>query len=644
VRGRIGLVTLLAFGALASPAHADHFFVDPASSTEGNPCNTSANACHTISNAIGQARTTTGGDLITVAAGTYNETVDLTNTADAGDELAGAGSSTGGTVIQHPGTFFGVELDVGTPNSNDAANGILVHDLRVVVPVGAGSKNGIGVNDTGETVRNVVVDMQDGTNSSTAVYAVAPGSIENVSVSGNWTGDGIDTVSGGDAGARVSIQDSAVTSSGTPLDVVPDAGINVDRTSLERVNTSGPAVDVTAVSTTIDSSLILGGKPAVAMEGNNSGASMLLRNDTIDAANRGTNDSGSGVDAVSLTDFSEQGTVELRSSIAVENQSSTVNGNGATSSVSCSASDVPNQTQAAGGGNGSIQCGNASGNSSSTPGQLFVDAIGGDFHLRSTSPAIDTGSAAPLDVGESATDLAGNPRVVDGKCDGVARRDKGAFELQFVGPCPDSDGDGVVDARDNCPTVPNPSQANSDGDAQGDACDTDRDNDGVQDGADNCPNTFNPGQKDSDKDGKGDTCDPLTSARCGNLQLGTPRKDVLKGTALGDRLLGFEGNDTLTGLAGNDCLDGGDGADKLDGGTGNDKLVGGDGNDRLLGGAGNDTLDGGSGKDVLNAGAGNDKVFAIDGQKDTIDCGAGIDSAQVDRLDRVKNCEHVTRG
>ena len=53
----------------------------------------------------------------------------------------------------------------------------------------------------------------------------------------------------------------------------------------------------------------------------------------------------------------------------------------------------------------------------------------------------------------------------------------------------DTDGDGVLDsAPDNCPTVPNSDQANTDGDSQGDACDSDDDNDGLTDSfPDNCP-------------------------------------------------------------------------------------------------------------------------------------------------------------
>jgi Thrombospondin type 3 repeat len=75
-------------------------------------------------------------------------------------------------------------------------------------------------------------------------------------------------------------------------------------------------------------------------------------------------------------------------------------------------------------------------------------------------------------------------------------------------PVNDSDGDGVVDDADNCPSVPNTNQLNTDGaDDGGDVCDDDDDNDTWQDFYDNCPLISNPDQADSDGDGKGDVCD-----------------------------------------------------------------------------------------------------------------------------------------
>jgi hypothetical protein len=67
---------------------------------------------------------------------------------------------------------------------------------------------------------------------------------------------------------------------------------------------------------------------------------------------------------------------------------------------------------------------------------------------------------------------------------------------------PDSDGDGVVDAVDNCPLVANPGQQDEDGDGDGNVCD-------------NCPSIANATQANTGEtgagnpaDGVGDACDP----------------------------------------------------------------------------------------------------------------------------------------
>ncbi len=72
----------------------------------------------------------------------------------------------------------------------------------------------------------------------------------------------------------------------------------------------------------------------------------------------------------------------------------------------------------------------------------------------------------------------------------------------------DLDQDGLVNAKDNCPDLYNPNQADMDQDSLGDTCDPDDDGDLVFDAVDNCPAIGNPGQSDVDGDGQGNECDP----------------------------------------------------------------------------------------------------------------------------------------
>jgi Ca2+-binding RTX toxin-like protein len=97
------------------------------------------------------------------------------------------------------------------------------------------------------------------------------------------------------------------------------------------------------------------------------------------------------------------------------------------------------------------------------------------------------------------------------------------------------------------------------------------------------------------------------------------------------------GDDTIYTSYGNDAIDGGAGNDTIRGYDGNDAIVGGPGADVLIG----DTL--GQTCNVLTCSTyiGNDVIDARDGERDSLDCGLGADTAIVDAVDVHTNCETV---
>src|SRR3954447_4599032 len=114
-----------------------------------------------------------------------------------------------------------------------------------------------------------------------------------------------------------------------------------------------------------------------------------------------------------------------------------------------------------------------------------------------------------------------------------------------------------------------------------------------------------------------------------------------------------EGASRITTAGGNDVVKSGDSNDAIDGGAGDDDLNGGNGNDAITGGPGKDTIVGdataGSCTVIGYFGSckspwGNDVINAVDGEADNIDCGPGADTANVDAIDVVANCETVTKG
>jgi len=94
-----------------------------------------------------------------------------------------------------------------------------------------------------------------------------------------------------------------------------------------------------------------------------------------------------------------------------------------------------------------------------------------------------------------------------------AKQEKDLSSKRKKDPEKDWDGDGLVNVYDNCPTVNNPMQVDSNLDEEGDAC-GDYDADGVFNALDNCPTVVNSLQKDEDADDVGDACDPDFDIGC----------------------------------------------------------------------------------------------------------------------------------
>ena len=115
------------------------------------------------------------------------------------------------------------------------------------------------------------------------------------------------------------------------------------------------------------------------------------------------------------------------------------------------------------------------------------------------------------------------PRGIASICVAECAEDVVAYQ-RFLGG--DSDGDSFVDSTDNCPTISNEDQIDSDSDGAGDACDEDSDSDGILDA--------------DDIDDDGDGLIEISTLE----QLGFMRND-LSGTSLNDG----EGNVMAEGCA-----------------------------------------------------------------------------------------------
>jgi subtilisin-like proprotein convertase family protein len=179
---------------------------------------------------------------------------------------------------------------------------------------------------------------------------------------------------------------------------------------------------------------------------------------------------------------------------------------------------------------------------------LFDD---GDILLQILDAGPELGSGSTTGIENTAEDDA-----ITYACDTAASLSDNLAVVYFTDLL---DNDRIPELYDNCPTVPNALQTDTDGDGVGDVCDgcpndplktaaglcgcgesdsLDTDGDGVPDCVDSCPAVSNPLQEDNDHDGVGDACQgPPGGGACGACGAGGPL--VLPLTILG--LVAFRG-------------------------------------------------------------------------------------------------------
>jgi hypothetical protein len=436
--------TLLATGAFllpASPALADIFHVDDEASSAGD-CS-AVTPCQTIGAAVSAARGTAAADTIQVAAGLYEEPLELIDEEDTGLTINGAGSGADpdtATIIRSggPAVYFVIVLGDGFTGGEDH---MTVRDLRVEHTSFYDSENdqyrgaGIGVNASDSLLENVHVELP------------APGghpiSVGDPAVSVRAPRVTIDHLvarnPGGGQGLSADSDDLVVRDSdiqggdGGGIGVGGDGDLRLLRSRVAASPLAEHALR-TEGTLTADSSLLTGGRVGLLYFGTTGPdpVNAVLRGLTIDTGTPGIADpqvlgetAGYGGIGIQL----QGGGADLDSSIVLER--SIVSGG----ELRCRFSDVPHQVEGPSPDNndGSIACpsapGNAQGNTSSAPASLFAGAPGGDWTLRANAPALDRGTPSALAAGESATDLAGAARVLDSNRDCLARRDQGAYEL-----------------------------------------------------------------------------------------------------------------------------------------------------------------------------------------------------------------------
>lgn len=376
-----------------------------------------------LQTALNAAAASPGGDRVVLGTGLFEGPFHYLPGGGGGSiEVVGQGPST--VLIAPPASADETVLNLVPDTLGDGSS---VSALTVRIPA-----NATGTADTGiyaQTVANVRVasdSHEDGSAEPIGVYLAPGGSIRSsvVELIGGG-GNGIGVLAGGLTAAPTTVSEMRIVA---PVGVKATAQpMTVVRT---RIFPGRLGVLACNAPVTVEDTLIrLAGALSVGVEAQGSEQcgsgqpSIAVRQTTIVG-------SGPGVHVGAVAGASVAGqhpSIDIVLSVLRELELATVAAAQPSSaaSIRIGASDFEAARHLETGG-GSVSFEEPQPDMDADP--AFTEPLLGDFSLRSGSPAIDSSYSPPLSADESATDLAGNPRVLDGNGDGVAARDMGAFE------------------------------------------------------------------------------------------------------------------------------------------------------------------------------------------------------------------------
>ncbi len=392
-------MALAAALAVAAPAGATSYCVNEPVCVAGGGVDegTSANSVQIALEAAAGHKNSGGPDRVSIGAGSYLRAEGFSY---VGEAVVIRGAGAGATTLSRGGPEATTVLGLNAP----AASEPTLSGLRIVVPaikditglgLQAGDVEGVTIESPLSSLAATGLDIEGGVFSQGRIealngsgvearggevlYSTIDGGLFGVQASGKATFRG-DTISGG---APLIAYDPE------PL-VLEDSLIDMGGSSTVGVqivaNGSG-----SAKATLRQDAIVHGGQTGLSLDGEKANATATMDDSVIAEVETpvAVFVEGAGKSATLGTDYSSyefaKRKVGLGAALNAENLLSTV--------------------------------------------PSFVSPLSGDYHLAPGSPLIDAGTpGATLGAGEFATDIAGNPRIVNG------HRDAGPYEYQRRGP------------------------------------------------------------------------------------------------------------------------------------------------------------------------------------------------------------------